>query len=129
MFCYRQKKLASGPFSQGSPIKALRASKQYIYDSSGQQYLDCINSTAHVGHCHPQVGDAQKGKVGENDPFLWSQVVAAGQGQLGRVTTAQGFLSDNLSAYVKELLSHVPESLSVCYLCNSGSEANDLAIR
>ncbi|TRY71942.1 hypothetical protein TCAL_03935 [Tigriopus californicus] len=93
-----------------SPIKLSRASKQYLYDETGQEFLDCINGTAHVGHCHPQV-------------------VSAGQVQMSRLTTAQGFLSEVLSKYVKELVDTLPERLSVCYLCNSGSEANDLAIR
>jgi 4-aminobutyrate aminotransferase-like enzyme len=48
---------------------------------------------------------------------------------LARLTTAQGFLSDTLSKYVKQLSATLPESLNVVYLCNSGSEANDLAIR
>ena len=29
--------------------------KQYLYDSNNVEYLDCCNSSAHVGHCHPQV--------------------------------------------------------------------------
>ena len=56
-------------------------------------------------------------------------MVAAGQCQLARLTTAQGFLSETLSKYVKHLSKTLPECLSVVYLCNSGSEANDLAIR
>ncbi len=28
---------------------------QYMFDTEGVEYLDCINGTAHVGHCHPQV--------------------------------------------------------------------------
>jgi 4-aminobutyrate aminotransferase-like enzyme len=26
-----------------------------MFDTEGVEYLDCINGTAHVGHCHPQV--------------------------------------------------------------------------
>ena len=29
--------------------------KQYMYESNNVEYLDCCNSSAHVGHCHPQV--------------------------------------------------------------------------
>merc|ERR1712242_55626 len=43
--------------------------------------------------------------------------------------TSQGFTSDLLSRYVSALLDTLPEPLSVCYLTNSGSEANDLALR
>ena len=48
-------------FSDGAKLQQLkemrisRASKQYVYDEDGNQYLDCFNGVAHVGHCHPQV--------------------------------------------------------------------------
>merc|ERR1712106_1251583 len=76
----------------------------------GVEYLDCVNGTAHVGHCHPQV-------------------VSTGQSQMAKLVTAQGFVSDILKKYVKQLVETMPEPLSVCYLTNSGSEANDLALR
>ena len=41
--------------SERGPIELVRASKQYMYDTAGNEYLDCVNSTSHVGHCHPQV--------------------------------------------------------------------------
>lgn len=95
---------------QRTPLKVSRGVKQYLYDDNNAEYLDCVNSTAHVGHCHPQV-------------------VSAGHTQMAKLSTAQGFGSDILAKYTKELLASVPEPLSVCYLCNSGSEANDLALR
>eukprot|EP00088_Acartia_fossae_P032567 TRINITY_DN3332_c0_g2_i2.p1 TRINITY_DN3332_c0_g2~~TRINITY_DN3332_c0_g2_i2.p1 ORF type:complete len:563 (-),score=132.92 TRINITY_DN3332_c0_g2_i2:285-1973(-) len=93
-----------------SPLKLVSGMKQYVYDENDVEYLDCINGTAHVGHCHPQV-------------------VSAAQNQMSTLSTAQGFVSNVLNKYVKELVSSLPEPLSVCYLVNSGSEANDLALR
>ncbi|XP_046443717.1 ethanolamine-phosphate phospho-lyase-like [Daphnia pulex] len=93
-----------------SEIKVARASKQYIYDDLGTEYLDCVSSSAHVGHCHPHV-------------------VAASQTQMQKLWTTQGFLNDTYSLYMKKLMDVLPESLSVVYLVNSGSEANDLALR
>ncbi|XP_050688213.1 ethanolamine-phosphate phospho-lyase-like isoform X1 [Eriocheir sinensis] len=93
-----------------SPLKIIRAQKQYMTDNIGVQYLDCVSNVAHVGHCHPQV-------------------VLAGKNQMATLVTAQGFVNDLLSKYVKELTSHLPDSLNVVYLVNSGSEANDLALR
>jgi len=93
-----------------SPLKVSRGVKQYLYDDDNVEYLDCVNGTAHVGHCHPQV-------------------VSAGHSQMSKLSTAQGFVSDILNKYVKELVQTLPEPLSVCYLTNSGSEANDLALR
>ena len=37
-------------------VQVSRGAKQYLYDEEGHEYLDCTNGTAHVGHCHPQVG-------------------------------------------------------------------------
>jgi len=93
-----------------APLRITRAVKQYMYDENGLEYLDCVNGTAHVGHCHPQV-------------------VSTGQSQMAKLVTAQGFVSDVLKKYVKQLVETLPEPLSVCYLTNSGSEANDLALR
>jgi len=98
-----------GMFSR-APLSISRASKQYVYDESGTQYLDCVNGTAHVGHCHPQV-------------------VQAGKEQMGKLVTAQGFVSKVLKKYVNQLVESLPDPLNVCYLTNSGSEANDLALR
>ncbi|XP_063848182.1 5-phosphohydroxy-L-lysine phospho-lyase-like isoform X1 [Scylla paramamosain] len=93
-----------------SPLKIVRAQKQYMTDNMGVQYLDCVSNVVHVGHCHPQV-------------------VAAGKNQMATLVTAQGFINDSLTKYVKELTSHLPDTLNVVYLVNSGSEANDLALR
>jgi len=104
-------------FSNGSQqieklkdTRIARASKQYVFDEDGVKYLDCFNGVAHVGHCHPHV-------------------VSAATAQMARVATSQGFKSTLLQNYVKRLAQTLPESLDTVYVCNSGSEANDLAIR
>ena len=66
---------------------------------------------------------------------------------MGKLVTAQGFISENLRKYVKvvlvkqkdqisvnfvsnqSLVASLPESLSVCFFTTSGPEANDLAMR
>lgn len=83
---------------------------QYLYDELGNEYLDCINNVAHVGHGN-------------------KRVLEAVSKQLSLLNTNSRFLHDNLSLYAKRLTSYMPEHLSVCYLVNSGSEANDLAMR
>ncbi|KAL0969896.1 hypothetical protein UPYG_G00234160 [Umbra pygmaea] len=92
------------------PIKIVRAKGQYMYDDTGKRYLDCINNVAHVGHSHPMV-------------------VAAGAKQMELLNTNSRFLHDNLVQYAQRLQATLPEKLSVCYFVNSGSEANDLALR
>lgn len=63
-----------------------------------------------VGHCHPDV-------------------VQAGFEQMGFLSTNSRFLHDNIVLCAKRLVSTMPEELSVCFFVNSGSEANDLALR
>ncbi|XP_039868444.1 ethanolamine-phosphate phospho-lyase [Simochromis diagramma] len=97
-------------FFSHDPIKIVRANGQYMYDEKGQRYLDCINNVAHVGHCHPDV-------------------VKAGAQQMELLNTNSRFLHDNLVLYAQRLQATLPDKLAVCYFVNSGSEANDLALR
>ncbi|XP_013380181.1 5-phosphohydroxy-L-lysine phospho-lyase-like [Lingula anatina] len=97
-------------FFKTSPLKILRAAGQYMYDENGTRYLDCINNVAHVGHCHPDV-------------------VKAGTEQMAVLNTNSRFLHDNIVHLAERLTKTMPSKLSVCYLVNSGSEANDLALR
>ncbi|XP_076296576.1 alanine--glyoxylate aminotransferase 2-like [Lasioglossum baleicum] len=97
-------------FYKSNPLKIVRAEGQYMFDERGNRYLDCINNVAHVGHCHPSV-------------------VRAGQEQMALVSTNNRFLHDDLVICAHQLTSLLPEPLSVCFLVNSGSEANDLALR
>lgn len=83
---------------------------QFLYDERGNEYLDCINNVAHVGHGNAHVAES----------------VAR---QMRLLNTNSRFLHDNLSLYARRLTNLFPAHLSVCYLVNSGSEANDLAMR
>ena len=92
------------------PLHIVRGEMQYLYDGEGRQYLDAYNNVAHVGHCHPAV-------------------VAAGQRQMEVLNTNTRYLSELILEYAERLTATLPESLSVCFFVNSGSEANELAIR
>lgn len=63
-----------------------------------------------VGHCHPKV-------------------VKAGCLQMSTISTNNRFLHDELVQCAQNLSSKMPSPLSVCFFVNSGSEANDLALR
>ncbi|KAM9833845.1 5-phosphohydroxy-L-lysine phospho-lyase [Syngnathus typhle] len=97
-------------FYSDDPVKIVRARGQYLFDENDRRYLDCISNVHHVGHCHPSVTKA-----------------AAEQMEL--LNTNTRFLHDNLVLYADRLASTLPERLSVFYFVNSGSEANDLALR
>jgi 4-aminobutyrate aminotransferase-like enzyme len=96
--------------SYSEPLKIVRGKGQYLFDEGGRRYLDLVNNVCHVGHCHPYV------------------VAAAGQ-QMAELNTNTRYLHDNLAEYALRLTNTFPEPLEVCFFTNSGSEANDLALR
>ena len=96
--------------SYKTPLHIVRGWKQNLITDEGQLYLDCVNNVSHVGHCHPKV-------------------VAASTLQMGVLNTNTRYLNRNITTYCKKLLNTLPEPLSVCFLVNSGSEANELAFR
>jgi 4-aminobutyrate aminotransferase-like enzyme/Ser/Thr protein kinase RdoA (MazF antagonist) len=96
--------------SYREPLHIVRGWRQYLYDSDGHGYLDCVNNVAHVGHCHPRV-------------------VEAGAGQMARLNTNTRYLSGHLVKYIERITATLPPPLSVVYLVCSGSEANELALR
>jgi len=93
-----------------NPVKIVRGEMQYLFDDAGRRYLDAYNNVAHVGHCHPRV-------------------VAAGVEQMRLLNTNTRYLHDLIIRYAERLTATLPDPLSVCYFVNSGSEANELALR
>jgi hypothetical protein len=51
------------------------------------------------------------------------------QEQIALLNTNTRYLHDNVNRYAQRLTRLLPESLRVCYFLNSGSEANELALR
>ncbi len=96
--------------SYRKPLKIVRGWKQYLYDETGRAYLDVYNNVPLVGHSHPRV-------------------VRAAQEQLAVLNTNTRYLHDNVNRYAEGLTSLLPRGLRVCYFVNSGSEANELALR
>jgi 4-aminobutyrate aminotransferase-like enzyme/Ser/Thr protein kinase RdoA (MazF antagonist) len=92
------------------PLKIVRGWRQYLYDDTGRAYLDVYNNVPLLGHSHPKVVDAV-------------------HKQLGLLNTNTRYLHDNVVRYAKRLTQRLPEPLRVCYFVNSGSEANELALR
>ncbi len=91
-------------------LKIIKGALQFLYDDKGRTFVDCVNNPSHVGHCHPVV-------------------VKRIQRQVAVLNTNTRYLNDNMIEYAKRLTATLSPSLSVCYFTNSGSEANDLAVR
>lgn len=96
--------------SYQEPLKMIRGDGVYLIDRTGRRYLDMVNNVAHVGHEHPAV-------------------VKAGQQQMAMLNTNSRYLHDNINIFAENLLTTLPAELSVVHFVNSGSEANELAIR
>ncbi|WP_420551565.1 aminotransferase class III-fold pyridoxal phosphate-dependent enzyme [Tenacibaculum aiptasiae] len=111
LISYRKQHLGKGLSLQyNTPIKMVRGAGQYLMDQYGRKYLDTVNNVAHVGHEH-------------------YEVVKAGQNQMALINTNSRYLHENINELAKELIETLPPELSVLHFVNSGSEANELAIR
>ncbi len=107
----RKTNLGSGMSLQyQNPLHIVRGEGVYLVDGDGKPYLDMVNNVAHVGHEHPRV-------------------VKAGQLQMGQLNTNSRYLHQNITHLAKNLLTTFPSELRVVHFVNSGSEANELAIR
>jgi 4-aminobutyrate aminotransferase-like enzyme len=96
--------------SYRTPLHIVRGEGAYLYDADGRAYLDCVNNVAHVGHAHPRV-------------------VEAGVAQMRLLNTNTRYLHDRVLRYAERLTALLPDHLEVAYFVNSGSEANELALR
>ena len=96
--------------SYEEPLHIVRGWMQHLFDAEGQAYLDCVNNVCHVGHSHPHVVDAIRR-------------------QAAVLNTNTRYLHQNLTRYAERLAATLPDPLEVCFFVNSGSEANELALR
>jgi 4-aminobutyrate aminotransferase-like enzyme/Ser/Thr protein kinase RdoA (MazF antagonist) len=92
------------------PLTIVRGFRQFLYDADGRAYLDAVNNVPHVGHQHPRV-------------------VHAAQAQAAVLNTNTRYLHPTILRLAERLTATLPEPLRVCYFVNSGSEANELAVR
>jgi 4-aminobutyrate aminotransferase-like enzyme/Ser/Thr protein kinase RdoA (MazF antagonist) len=98
------------PISYRDPIQVVRGWMQYLYDETGRAFLDTYNNVPLVGHGHPRV-------------------VRAVQEQMALLNTNMRYLHENATRYAERLAERLPAPLGVCYFLNSGSVANELALR
>jgi len=92
-----------------------RAEGPFIYTTDGNKYVDFISGIAvsSLGHRHPKVVEAVKRQV---DRHL--HVMVYGE-----------FIQEPQSQYVELLTSQLPNSLDRVYFVNSGTEANEGALK
>lgn len=96
--------------SYSEPLHVVEAHGVHLVDDQGRRYLDAYNNVAQVGHGNLEVTNA----------------VAA---QLQRLNTNTRYLTEAVVESAERLTALLPAELDTCYFTNSGSEANDLALR
>lgn len=95
------------------PVVAERGEGVWIYTSDGDRYLDLYggHAVAGTGHCHPHVVKAIKD---QSDKLLfYSNLV----------------YSEARARAAEKLVSVAPDVLTKAFFCNSGTEANENAMR
>jgi acetylornithine/N-succinyldiaminopimelate aminotransferase len=96
-------------------LEVEKAEGIYIYDKSGAVFMDMIAGVAvnNIGHCHPKVISAIKNQVDKHmHVMVYGEFVQEAQNEFG-----------------KTLLELLPEKLNCVYTVNSGTEANEAAIK
>ncbi|MEY4604058.1 MAG: hypothetical protein RIT43_1350 [Bacteroidota bacterium] len=96
-------------------IEVDRAEGIYIYDKNGKAYMDMIAGVAvnNIGHNHPKVIESLKTQI---DRHL--HVMVYGE-----------YIQDAQLHFAERLIHLLPENLNCVYTVNSGTEANEAALK
>jgi 4-aminobutyrate aminotransferase-like enzyme/Ser/Thr protein kinase RdoA (MazF antagonist) len=93
-----------------NPPQMERGWREHLFDVEGRAYLDMVNNVTILGHGHPRL-------------------TAAVEQQWSRLNTNSRFHYAAVADFSARLAALAPEGLDTVFLVNSGSEANDLALR
>ncbi len=96
-------------------IEVEKAEGIYLYDTAGKEYIDLISgvSVSNVGHRHPKVVNAIKAQV---DKYMHLMVYGE-------------YIQSPQVLFAKKISDLLPEKLNSVYFVNSGSEANEGAMK
>jgi LysW-gamma-L-lysine/LysW-L-ornithine aminotransferase len=95
------------------PLAIVRGAGARLWDADGREYVDCVGGqgAANLGHANPAV-------------------VAAIREQAGQlISCPEIFHNDQRAAYLGELAAALPAGLERIFLCNSGAEAVEGALK
>ncbi|KAH9406863.1 alanine--glyoxylate aminotransferase 2 [Tyrophagus putrescentiae] len=94
------------------PLLITQGHRQYVWDNKKRRYLDMFGGivTTSVGHSHPTLLET----ISRQSRKLWH--------------VSSVYLNEEVHEYAAKLANHFPEPLNNVIFCNSGSEANDIAL-
>jgi acetylornithine/LysW-gamma-L-lysine aminotransferase len=95
------------------PIAIVRGEGARLWDSDGKQYIDCVGAqgAANLGHAHPAIAEA----------------IAAQARTL--ISLPEMFYNDRRAELLARLAAVAPPGMGRTYLCNSGTEAVEAALK
>jgi LysW-gamma-L-lysine/LysW-L-ornithine aminotransferase len=94
-------------------IAILRGENSHVWDDQGRAYIDCVagHGSANIGHANPAIAEA----------------VTAQAKRL--LSCSNIFYNDVRGEYLHLLMSVAPSPLKRAFLCNSGAEAVEAALK
>ncbi|MCD6540899.1 aminotransferase class III-fold pyridoxal phosphate-dependent enzyme, partial [Candidatus Bipolaricaulota bacterium] len=110
--CAREIAHESGFYTK-RPVALVRGEGARVWDAAGREYIDCIggHGVAIVGHANPEVAEA----------------IAA---QARKLLVCPGsFCNDVRAELLGELVRIAPAGIARAFLCNSGAEAVEAALK
>jgi len=102
----------SGVYNK-QPLVLVRGEGAHVWDADGREYIDCVggHGVANVGHANPAV-------------------IRAVTEQVRRLAICpNGFYNDQRARLLAELIRVAPPGLERAFLCNSGAEAVEAALK
>lgn len=95
------------------PVAIVRGLGAKVWDSAGREYLDLYGGhcVALIGHSHPR----------------WAEAISAQAQRLGFYSTVAS--NDVRARFLEKLSAFAPRHLPRVFLCNSGAEANEAAVK
>ncbi len=94
-------------------LAIVRGQGARVWDAEGREYIDCVagQGSANLGHCHPVI----------------VQAISEQAGRL--ITCPEIFYNDMRAALLQRLGRVAPYGLDRVFLCNSGTEAVEAALK
>jgi acetylornithine/LysW-gamma-L-lysine aminotransferase len=107
-----ESKYTSGVYSK-RPLAIVRGEGAHLWDSDGKEYIDCVGGqgSANVGHANPAV------------------VRALAEQAVRLMVATELFYNDQRATLEAKLLNLAPNHFNRVFLCNSGAEAIEGAIK
>jgi acetylornithine/LysW-gamma-L-lysine aminotransferase len=95
------------------PVAIVRGEGARLWDAEGREYIDCVGGqgSANLGHANPAVVEAIRAQAGT------------------LISCTEIFHNDQRAAYLGELTAALPAGLERVFLCNSGAEAIESALK